>query len=38
LSGGAYAEHLKKVLPSPDDLKILEPIFTDRNWLAAGNA
>ena len=38
LSEGEYREHLKKVLPGPEDFKLLEPIFKEKNWMAAGNA
>jgi hypothetical protein len=29
------AEHLKKVLPSAEDKKLLEPIFRAGNWMTA---
>ena len=38
LSETEYREHLKKVLPGPEDFKLLEPIFKEKNWMAAGNA
>jgi len=38
LSEAEYREHLKKVLPGPEDFKLLEPIFKEKNWMAAGNA
>jgi benzoyl-CoA 2,3-dioxygenase component B len=38
LSDTDYKEHLKKIFPGPEDLKMLEPIFKAKNWMAAGNA
>jgi hypothetical protein len=38
LSQVEYQEHQKQVLPGPADLKVLEPIFKARNWMAAGTA
>jgi len=38
LSEAEYREHLKKVLPGPEDFKLLEPIFKEKNWMAAANA
>jgi hypothetical protein len=38
LSQVEYQEHQKLVLPGPADLKVLEPIFKARNWMAAGTA
>jgi len=38
LSEAEYREYLKKVLPGPEDFKLLEPIFKEKNWMAAGNA
>ncbi len=38
LSEAEYQEHLKKVLPGSDDLKVLEPVLKSKNWMAAGNA
>jgi hypothetical protein len=35
LSETEFAEHLKKVLPGPEDKKILEPIFSAGNWMTA---
>jgi benzoyl-CoA 2,3-dioxygenase component B len=33
-----YKEHLTKVLPGPEDFKVLEPLFKTGNWIAVGNA
>ena len=33
LSEVEFAEHLKKVLPGPEDRKVLEPIFRAGNWM-----
>jgi benzoyl-CoA 2,3-epoxidase subunit B len=38
LSEADYQEHLKKVLPGPEDSKLLEPIFKEKNWMMAGTA
>jgi len=38
LSETEYRENLKKVLPGLEDFKLLEPIFKEKNWMAAGNA
>ena len=38
LSEAEYQNHLKKVLPGPEDFKALEHIFKEKNWMAAGNA
>jgi hypothetical protein len=38
LSETEYKEHLAKVLPGPEDEKILAPIYKAGNWMAAGNA
>ena len=35
LSETEFAEHLKKVLPGPDDMKVLEPIFKAGQWMTA---
>jgi benzoyl-CoA 2,3-dioxygenase component B len=37
LTAAEYAEHLKKALPGPEDLKALEPIFKEGNWMPAGS-
>jgi benzoyl-CoA 2,3-epoxidase subunit B len=36
LSQGEYQAYLDKVLPGPDDRKILEPIFKTGDWMNAG--
>jgi benzoyl-CoA 2,3-dioxygenase component B len=36
LLDGEYKEHLKQVLPGPADAKVLDAIFKDKNWTAAG--
>ena len=38
LSEAEYQNHLKKVLPGPEDFKALEPVFKEKKWMAAGNA
>ncbi len=38
LSESEYQEHLKKVLPAMEDLRILATIFKEKNWMVAGNA
>ncbi len=38
LSEAESREHLKKVLPGAEDMKILEPIFKAGNWMSAGSA
>ena len=38
LAEAEHKEHLKKVLPGAEDMKVLEPIFKSGNWMAAGNA
>jgi benzoyl-CoA 2,3-dioxygenase component B len=38
MSESIYREHLKNVLPGPEDLKALEPIFKAGNWMTAGTA
>jgi hypothetical protein len=35
LSEPEFAEHLKKVLPRPQDMKVLEAIFKAGNWMTA---
>ena len=37
LSEKEYQEHLKKVLPGIEDLRILDTIFKEKHWLVAGN-
>ncbi|HTN71333.1 MAG TPA: Phenylacetic acid catabolic protein [Methylomirabilota bacterium] len=38
LSEAEYKNHLAKVLPGPEEAKILEPIFKAGNWMTAGTA
>jgi benzoyl-CoA 2,3-epoxidase subunit B len=38
LSETQYQEHLKNVLPGGEDLRVLGPIFKEKNWTAAANA
>jgi benzoyl-CoA 2,3-dioxygenase component B len=38
LSEAEYNAHLAKVLPGPEDSKILAPIFKSGKWMAAGTA
>lgn len=33
LSDAEHREHLEKVLPGPSDLRVLEPIFKNKNWM-----
>ena len=33
-----YQEHLEKVLPGREDVKVLEPLFKAGNWIAGSNA
>src|SRR5262245_484814 len=36
MSASVYREHLKDVLPGPEDQTILEPLFKAGNWMSAG--
>ena len=38
LSNTEYQDHLKTVLPGPEDRTALESVFKDKNWMTAGNA
>lgn len=38
LSEAEFAEHLKNVLPGPEDMRILEPIFKAGHWMSTGAA
>jgi benzoyl-CoA 2,3-dioxygenase component B len=35
LSEAEFAAHLKRVLPGPEDMKVLEPVFKAGHWMTA---